>query len=234
MKISNETFQNETIQHPITRKLKLPNPVKVECRRDGLKSKGIRNECHANIAKMVYRYGGSQVVGLLVTDNSPEKDLTEYIAHSVWMNPEGRLVCLTLGHKYPQINFVPLFVYNQEHIKKMFQNDYVGVGAPLSFIANARCNWIVHNDEYEKRSQCVDILMRPRKVQNISFPKIVKDANRQGFGDCIGNPKFGDIRKSIIKQCSNGNGIDRIFMRERCNHKSFLPDVVIPYLQEVA
>jgi hypothetical protein len=195
-KVMSELFKNESISDPITKQLKLPNPIEVECRRVGLKSKGVANECHNNVVKMVYAYGGSVLTGLAI-DEMPRLGMRRYYGHSVWLTPEGRAVCLTLGHLDEDIMFVPLFIHNQKDVQEMYGNDDIDLPVPLSFLVNHHLQWMIFNYPLSHKV-AMEFLSNPRKKLKRMFPKIVKIFRRMGVQDWVGHPKIRDIKKTII------------------------------------
>lgn len=68
-------------------------PIRVPIRKNGLSSKGDYRMCHANVIKMVNKYGGKRLDGheIKIWDN----DEVDCRHHSVWITPENRVVCIT-------------------------------------------------------------------------------------------------------------------------------------------
>tara|TARA_E500000178_G_scaffold257195_1_gene253740 strand:- start:446 stop:1189 length:744 start_codon:yes stop_codon:yes gene_type:complete len=97
------------------RKMKLGKILKVPVRQNGLTSSGKFRECHSNVERLVETYGGKHIVGYglqrmkkkMVQEGTTDKnsDKTSYsdskvehinfYNHSVWLTPEGKLVCVT-------------------------------------------------------------------------------------------------------------------------------------------
>ena len=75
---------------------------KVPIRKKGFTGRMPKGNCHSNVTFMVCKYGGRQVVGYLVEKGkigvvgSVGKG-TGLLHHSVWENPEGKLVDVSVG-----------------------------------------------------------------------------------------------------------------------------------------
>ena len=77
---------------------KLGGIIEVPVRQNGMTSSGINLECHSNVFKLMYTYGGSEVIGYSVhkgTDIRMDKGWYLFNAHSCWLTPENKLVDVT-------------------------------------------------------------------------------------------------------------------------------------------
>lgn len=72
--------------------------IYVEKRYKGLTGNGTPGECHMNVGKLVKRYGGKRVSGYGVYRDH-YKGYMRFYFHSVWLNPEGRLIDVTRTNK---------------------------------------------------------------------------------------------------------------------------------------
>ena len=218
-KVTNEIIKNEVLKNIMIENLNLPNPIIVECRRIGLKSKGVPHECHTNVAKMVSAYGGHQLIGYGIGE---DRSLLNFCSHSVWLNPEGRAVCLTLGDdQCRKLVFIPMFVMNQSEIIEFFSSDTQRIKTLTSFIANTRGNWMCHNDKQSNYDACVEVLSAPRQQQNTKFSKLLKWASKNNRHHILGNPKKRDINISIQSHLLTG-GISSQYLIENHGHKTFM------------
>lgn len=77
-----------------SQKIGLKNLIAVPVRTKGVSSQGVHNNCLANVIRMVYRYGGQMLVGWSYRE-TPAGAADDFLRHAVWVNPEGRAVCLT-------------------------------------------------------------------------------------------------------------------------------------------
>ena len=68
-------------------------PIRVPIRKNGLSSKGDYLMCHANVIKMVNKYGGKRLYGHEV--KIYDKDTADFRHHSVWITPENKVVCIS-------------------------------------------------------------------------------------------------------------------------------------------
>ena len=89
------------------RSLGQPNRVvlKVPVRKNGLTGSGYKSRCHDNCELLVTMFGGSVCVGYMVAVTKENLTLT---SHSVWMTPEGKLVCPTAHNfmKQKTVDFI--------------------------------------------------------------------------------------------------------------------------------
>ena len=246
-KVRSEMFEkNQIISVPITKKLKLPNVVNVECRPVGMRSKGVPHRCHGNVSKMVYRYGGSQVIGYSINaykfgrEDGSSSEIYRIFPHSVWLNPEGELVCLTMGHKYQKIRFIPFYIYDQNDIKEFFEKN-TKIPLPMDLVCDKQGNWLMVESD-EEAENAATLLIQNRKIRKIQWNFRTKYLKSIGCGHHFGNSKKNNLIKSIEKEISdvmNGTAVSAIFVNgnfilKDFENDEFLPDVKIPLVAYAA
>ena len=72
---------------------KMNRPIKVSRRKNCMTSSGRFLYCHANVEQLVRMCGGQRMVGYMVQNSNLGE--CDFIAHSVWVTPEKRLVDVT-------------------------------------------------------------------------------------------------------------------------------------------
>jgi len=90
----------------------------VPIRKVGLTGSGRLLDCHTNVSKLVYAYGGSDVRGYELNTHRLDGKVgyISFTPHSVWKTPEGKLVDVSLnaqGKKEDYLYFIP--VYESDH-----------------------------------------------------------------------------------------------------------------------
>ncbi len=106
----------------------------VPIRKVGLTGSGRLLDCHTNVSKLVYAYGGSDVRGYEVNIHRLDgEDVGISLnPHSVWKTPEGKLVDVSLnaqGKKEDYLYFIPVYEnyhtdgYNFSSIQFLVPND---------------------------------------------------------------------------------------------------------------
>lgn len=224
-KIDEKMFQkNPIIEDQLCEKLKLPKKRLVKCRQDGLKSKGNPNECHCNVAKMVYRYGGHHLMGYEVRWIGPAgKEVLLFNPHSIWLNPEGEMVCLTMGHKYEEIHFIAIGILDQNEIKDFWATDKK-INIVPDFFANDAGDWIIFDDKYDA-PYFGSVLTAPKAIRRRELKKL-----RRANPTLVGDIKIRNVNKTIhyLRDKGDSGCITREWVMNRPKFHQFLPDVEIP------
>jgi len=70
--------------------------IRVPIRMSGVSSQGEWMQCHVNVKKIVKKYGGKRLIGH--TLDSYEYGI-EAVAHSVWITPENKVVCICKSNR---------------------------------------------------------------------------------------------------------------------------------------
>ena len=64
--------------------------IRVPIRMNGISSQGEYMQCHANVKKIVQKYGGKRLIGQTLEVH--EDGAVEALHHSVWITPENKVV----------------------------------------------------------------------------------------------------------------------------------------------
>ena len=110
------------------------NLLRVPIRMNGISSKGQHLKCHANVKKIVRKYGGQRLIGhtiKLYDDGS-----FETYHHSVWVTPEGKAVDICKANVTPDelekgyILFIPRMIDHQpnECVNEKMHYDFLVKG----------------------------------------------------------------------------------------------------------
>ena len=128
-------------QMKLLRKIGLQNIIKVKKSKKGMTSSMKQNGCHSNVGILIERYGGKQLLGYVICEESEEYPF-QIIYHSVWITPKGEVIDPTLSN-YETTNerdysyFSPVFILQDdgfwiEGMNILFPNDLVKKGFYVS------------------------------------------------------------------------------------------------------
>lgn len=85
------------------RQMGMKDVYEVPIRKNGMTGSGHKAYCHNNASKLQAIYGGKVVTGFAISiafiDESETTMGVEFLTHSVWQTPEGKLVDVTLNWK---------------------------------------------------------------------------------------------------------------------------------------
>ena len=154
-------------------------PIKVHVRQKGISSKGDYMQCHANVKKIVQRYGGRRLIGQTISVH--EDGDIETFNHSVWITKENKVVCVCKSiwdmknHDKDYIVFIPRMIdenpntihEEKVHLDFVISNNKLVMIHPFATESTPHLKWVHLNNARQVINETQSFSLRKMMDLNI-------------------------------------------------------------------